>query len=79
MSENGSNPLHRYGLRWQVETITSVIKRRLGSALRARSYWSRYRETILRVIAHNVMIVLWIIVFNSARMFLFPLCHPGLT
>ena len=34
-----------------------MIKRRLGSALRARSYWSQCREIILRVITHNVMIV----------------------
>jgi Transposase DDE domain len=47
----------QYGQRWQVETVNSMIKRRLGSALRARSYWSQCREIILRVITHNVMIV----------------------
>ena len=30
---------------------------RLGSALRARTYWSQCREIIPRVISHNVMIV----------------------
>ena len=34
-----------------------MIKRRLGSALRARTYWSQCREIILRVITHNVMII----------------------
>jgi len=34
-----------------------MIKRRLGSALRARNFWSQCREIILRVITHNVMIV----------------------
>lgn len=29
-----------------------MVKRRLGSALRARSYWSRCREIILRVITY---------------------------
>jgi Transposase DDE domain len=47
----------KYGQRWQTETVNSMIKRRLGSALRARSYWSQCREIILRVITHNLMIV----------------------
>jgi hypothetical protein len=47
----------KYGQRWQTETVNSMIKRRLGSALRARSYWSQSREIILRVITHNLMIV----------------------
>ena len=47
----------KYGQRWQVETVNSMIKRRLGSALRARQYKSQCRETILRAITHNVMIV----------------------
>jgi hypothetical protein len=46
-----------YGQRWQVETVNSMIKRRLGSALRARHNHSQRRETILRAITHNVMIV----------------------
>ncbi len=47
----------KYGQRWQVETVNSMLKRRLGSALRARHYKSQCRETILRAITHNVMIV----------------------
>ena len=46
-----------YGQRWQVETAFSMMKRCLGSSLRARSYWSQCRETMLRVITHNVMIL----------------------
>jgi hypothetical protein len=56
----------KYGQRWQAETVNSMIKRRLGSALRARSYWSQCREIILRVITHNVMIVIRIRVFYRA-------------
>jgi DDE family transposase len=56
----------KYGQRWQVETVNSMIERRLGSALRARSYWSQCREIILRVITHNVMIVARIRVFYRA-------------
>jgi hypothetical protein len=46
-----------YGQRWQVETVNSMIKRNLGSALRARSYWSQCREMMLRLFVHNVSIV----------------------
>ena len=47
----------KYGQRWQVETVNSMIKRRLGSALRARVEANQYREIILRAITYNVMIV----------------------
>lgn len=46
-----------YGQRWQVETVNSMIKRNLGSFLRARSYWSQCREIMLRLLTHNIMIV----------------------
>ncbi len=35
-----------------------MIKRTMGSALRARTYWSQAREISLRVLTHNIMI-LW--------------------
>ena len=57
----------KYGQRWQVETVNSMIKRRLDSALRARSYWSQCREILLRVITHNVMIIICIRVFYRAE------------
>lgn len=47
----------RYGQRWQVEAMISMLKRLLGSALRARRHWSRCREIMLRVITLNVMIL----------------------
>jgi len=47
----------RYGQRWQVETVNSMLKRLLGSALRARQYWSRSREMTLRLLTLNVMIL----------------------
>lgn len=46
-----------YGQRWQSETVNSMIKRNLGSCLRARSYWSQCREMMLRLFTHNIMIV----------------------
>lgn len=48
----------RYGQRWQVETVVSMIKRRLGSSLSGRTYWSRRRDLMLMVLAHNIMILL---------------------
>jgi hypothetical protein len=56
----------KYGQRWQTEAVNSMIERRLGSAPRARGYWSQCREITLRVITHNVMIVARIRVFYRA-------------
>lgn len=49
-----------YGQRWQVETVNSMIKRLQGSFLRVRSYWSQCKEILLRLLTHNVMIVVTI-------------------
>jgi hypothetical protein len=46
-----------YGQRWQSETVNSMIKRNLGSALRATTARRRSKELLLRVITHNVMIL----------------------
>jgi len=46
-----------YGQRWQVETVNSMIKRNLGSALRAKTARRRSMELLLRVVTHNVMIL----------------------
>lgn len=49
--------LTRYTQRWQIETVNSMLKRLLGSAMRAREYWSQCREILLRAITLNVMIL----------------------
>lgn len=46
-----------YGQRWQVETVNSMIKRNLSSALRATTAKRRSMELLLRVVTHNIMIV----------------------
>jgi hypothetical protein len=46
-----------YGQRWQAETVTSTIKRNLGSALRARTAVRRPHELLLRVLTHNIMLL----------------------
>jgi Transposase DDE domain len=45
-----------YTQRWQSETANSMIKRNLGSALRARTPKRREREMLLRAVVHNVML-----------------------
>lgn len=45
-----------YTQRWQVETVNSMLKRNLGSALRARSARRRSMELMLRCVTHNLMI-----------------------
>ena len=46
-----------YGQRWQIETVNSMWKRLLGSAMRVRRYGSQCREITLRAITLNVMIL----------------------
>jgi transposase len=46
-----------YGQRWQVETVFSMIKRRLGAVLGARSYWRQMRALMLKAISHNILII----------------------
>jgi hypothetical protein len=46
-----------YGQRWQVETVNSMIKRNLGSAMRARTAVRRRHELLLRAVTHNIMLL----------------------
>ena len=46
-----------YRQRPQVETVFSMLKRNLGTALRGRSHWSRCRDMMLRVITHNITLI----------------------
>jgi len=50
-------PAKAYGQRWQIETVFSMIKRNLGSALTSRRPFAINREVFLRVITHNLMII----------------------
>ena len=67
--------LTRYRQRWQVETVNSMLKRLMGSALRARDYRSQCRETVLRAITLNIMILRRRQVFYGAD--LSPLAPPN--
>lgn len=46
-----------YGQRSQSETVHSMMKRNLGSALRSRTPERRKQEMLLRVITHNIMLL----------------------
>ncbi len=47
----------RYGQRWQVETVFSMIKRRLGASVNARSDRRQRRAMLLKAIVHNILVV----------------------
>ena len=55
----------KYGQRWQIETVNSMIKRLQGSALRSRKTRTQNRETHLRAITHNVMILRWQVFYRA--------------
>jgi hypothetical protein len=46
-----------YSQRWQSETVNSMMKRNLGSALRGKTPASRKRDLRLKVLTHNLMIL----------------------
>jgi len=56
MKENFDH--ERYGQRWQVETVYSMIKRNLADTIMSRSFQPQCREISLLAITHNLMIIL---------------------
>jgi hypothetical protein len=55
--KDGKRP-DAYRHRVQNETVNSMLKRNLGSALRGRSHHGRRRDMLLKVLTHNLMIAL---------------------
>ena len=51
-------PKSAYGQRWQVESCFSQDKRRFGSAIEGRSYHARCRKLHLRLLVHNMALLL---------------------
>jgi hypothetical protein len=64
----------RYGQRWQVETVYSMIKRLSGEVVNARTYWRRCRLLLLKVLTHNISILRQRIGFLLSRSGLFFWC-----
>jgi len=61
----------RYGQRWQVETVNSMIKRLTGEVVNARSYWRRSRLLLLKTLTHNISLLARWIGFLLSRTFYF--------
>jgi hypothetical protein len=59
-----------YRDRVQVETVISMVKRRLEAFVRGRTAWSQRRELRLKVLTHNVMILLHVELFYRASQIL---------
>jgi hypothetical protein len=55
-----------YRDRAQVETVISMVKRRLEPCVRGRTVWTQRYELRLKVLTHNVMLLLRIQVFYRA-------------
>jgi len=51
-------PKQHYGQRWQAESAISRDKRLFGSALRATSWRGQKHEAYLRILVHNLLILL---------------------
>ena len=45
-----------YRQRSQVETVFSVVKRRLDSSVNACGYWSQCRALMLKALTHSIML-----------------------
>jgi hypothetical protein len=56
-----------YRDRVQVETVISMVKRRLEPCVRGRTVWTQRYELRLKVLTHNVMLLLRIQLFYTAR------------
>ncbi len=54
-----------YRQRWQIESLISRLKRRLGSALRSRTWPAQRQECLLRVLTHNLMILRFLVRFST--------------
>ena len=69
-------PKKLYGQRWQIETVFSMLKRNMGASLRARRYHTQSREIRLRILTHNIMILLLQRMFYTEQdSHLFSDCH----
>jgi hypothetical protein len=58
---------YRYGQRWQVETTISMIKRRLGGYVLNRSNPARFAEMMLKVLTHNIMLIVLVLMKGFDR------------
>ncbi len=50
-------PKKRYGVRWHVETVMSMLKRNLGARVFSKTFRSQSRELMLKMLTHNTTVV----------------------
>jgi transposase len=50
--------LAHYHCRSNIETTFSMIKRKFGNSLRSKSETGQYNETLCKVIAHNICVLI---------------------
>ena len=60
-------PKKTYGQRWQIETVFSMLRRNLGTRLRAQGHYSQTREIRARILTHNLAILLCRRMFYTER------------
>ena len=60
-------PKAKYHQRWQVESVMSRMKRRLGSALRSRSNEARTSECRLLVLTYDLMFLYALFKYNQIQ------------
>ena len=70
-------PRKKYRQRWQVESLFSRLKRRLGYCMRARTDESRQAECFLRVLTYNLMILY--LLFKKSLLSIFSTEHYQLS
>lgn len=46
-----------YGQRWQIESVISRLKRRLGSVLRGQSDSAKERDCHMKIVTHDLMVL----------------------
>jgi hypothetical protein len=67
-------PRRRYGQRWLAETVFSVVKRKFGEALTARTYWQQVKQACLRGITYDLYravqlgLAVWRLLVHRLRM-----------
>ena len=47
-----------YGQRWQSETVMLILKKSFGEEATSKSYWAQCREMALKVLTHNLSILM---------------------
>jgi transposase len=61
-------PKKKYGQRWQIESAFSQDKRRFGSAVEGRSREALHQALLMRVLVHNIALLLFCLLRFRSRL-----------